>query len=606
MAVETPPAKRKRLSWTIDEKLKVLQELDDGTKLTAASNKYGIPKSTLSSMKKNASSIRSFKAVSLEMGMNRSPKSTRLGNFDKLEKALHLWVTQKMRLGEDVSGPVLWDKASSLAKRLHGEDTPFTASDGWKYRFCKRHGLRIGQGVCKQKTTARQEPTALEFVDLVQKLVEDEGLSGEQLFNCTRTGLSFRQLPVQTAGSATANVAVSYADSEAERVTLALCANAAGSCKLPVQVSGSAEKPELLAAIGSSDPTIAAEYGKEDTLMPTATLRKWFHGSFVPRVRKHLTSLSLEPRAVLLLDSSRAYPKCTDLASDDGLIVVNYIPAVDDDTIQPMSQGVAEAVHQRYRLKLLQRCTSTVPLEQFLNSVDMALVASLAAESWAEVTQLTLLKSWRNLIPVPGYASTNALADIAETQQQTKRFDDARTSLANLGLENSSAAVTRFLHVGDIQPAFHVLTEDDICDVVLSGTGEYEACYAPTTGTASSQEKHHKTQSHSSSSTSTTGALAASNSGCSDNAPAVTVVTDELDQSGAGSHAHGQQAQGTAAASTTLATAAGPIVSHEEAARMFEQCFRWLQQQPDSRVSEIAVLCELRDSALKKAANITH
>ena len=72
--MSAPPAKRKRVVLSIDDKLKVVRELDAGSSLMMLASKYGVSKSTISDIKKQAASIRSYKEQTAEMGMKRSAK----------------------------------------------------------------------------------------------------------------------------------------------------------------------------------------------------------------------------------------------------------------------------------------------------------------------------------------------------------------------------------------------------------------------------------------------------------------------------------------------------------------------------------------------------
>ena len=49
-----------------------------------------------------------------------------------------------------------------------------------------------------------------------------------------------------------------------------------------------------------------------------------FHDSFVPTVRRKLSSLGLEQKAVLVLNNSPAHPNAEDLVSEDGKIIAHY------------------------------------------------------------------------------------------------------------------------------------------------------------------------------------------------------------------------------------------------------------------------------------------
>ena len=84
-----------------------------------------------------------------------------------------------------------------LHDRLHAGEAvaPFKVSKGWLYRFCNRHGLRqlSFQGEKLSSDAAAPEP----FKELV-KLMEDESLTLEQLYNCDETGLCYQMLPDKT------------------------------------------------------------------------------------------------------------------------------------------------------------------------------------------------------------------------------------------------------------------------------------------------------------------------------------------------------------------------------------------------------------------------
>ena len=51
------------------------------------------------------------------MGMKRDAKVIQLGNYEELEKALHVWFLQKQVQNVEVSGPLLSEKALELAIR---------------------------------------------------------------------------------------------------------------------------------------------------------------------------------------------------------------------------------------------------------------------------------------------------------------------------------------------------------------------------------------------------------------------------------------------------------------------------------------------------------
>ena len=86
-----------------------------------------------------------------------------------------------------VSRPVLCEKAAQL---LHdGESVPpFQARRGWLRHFCQRHRIwQLSlQGEKVSSDTTKVEPFKMQL----QKLLELEALTLEQLYNCDETGLA--------------------------------------------------------------------------------------------------------------------------------------------------------------------------------------------------------------------------------------------------------------------------------------------------------------------------------------------------------------------------------------------------------------------------------
>ena len=78
-------------------------------------------------------------------------------------------------------------------------DSEFTASKGWLWRFCKRHGIRE---LSLQGEKLSADATAIDpFKRKLQEVMEKEGLTLEQLYNRDETGLYYRMLPAKTLAS---------------------------------------------------------------------------------------------------------------------------------------------------------------------------------------------------------------------------------------------------------------------------------------------------------------------------------------------------------------------------------------------------------------------
>ena len=102
--------------------------------------------------------------------------------------------------GCPLSGPILQEKAKSL-NLLMGGDPNFSASIGWFDRWKKRHGIRQ-IGICREKLSA--DPAEVKrFQEKFFKIVEEEELTPDQIYNCDETGLNYKMLPKRTLAPST-------------------------------------------------------------------------------------------------------------------------------------------------------------------------------------------------------------------------------------------------------------------------------------------------------------------------------------------------------------------------------------------------------------------
>ena len=397
---EAVKTKRKRVVLSIEDKLEIIKLIDKSVSYTIICEQYGIGRSTVGDIKKNRAKIISFKKNLVEMGCtSKKAKVMKLSTNDELDKAVYVWFKQKRMEGVPVSGPMLCEKAVQLNLLLGGEST-FVASPGWKWRFCRRHGIR-NLSIHGEKLSSDKK-AADEFVSSFSKFVKDQNFSLDQVFNCDETGLYFRLLPEQTLAASFEKSAEGRKKSK-DRVTINACSNASGTIKLPLHLIGKAKRPRCFKGVNMN--LLRVKYsGQKNAWMDSGLFHEWFHDCFVPYVREKLESLGLEKRAVLVLDNCSAHPSAEDLVSDDGKIFVKYLPANVTALIQPMDQGVLKSLKLRYKKKLLRRLLIEDDMGgsivDFLKGVNMNTVANLVAEAWDEIKPSTLRKSWRKILPL--------------------------------------------------------------------------------------------------------------------------------------------------------------------------------------------------------------
>ena len=111
---------------------------------------------------------------------------------------MYTWFIQRRSTGTPISGPLLQEKAKHFSSQLHvNGETPdhesFKASTGWLDKFKDRHGIR-NLSIQGKKLSAAEE-TVEPFLQKLQKMIEERGLTPEQIYNADETGLLWKCLP---------------------------------------------------------------------------------------------------------------------------------------------------------------------------------------------------------------------------------------------------------------------------------------------------------------------------------------------------------------------------------------------------------------------------
>lgn len=158
-----------KIVLSISDKLEVIKLLEQSVSYAIICERFGIGRSTVGDIKKNREKIIYFKKETEGMGMKIEPKMMKLSNNVQLDKALYVWFCQKRMEGVPVSGPMLCEKAKLLHQLLHIEQ-PFVASEGWKWRFCRRHGIR--NLALKGEKLSADQPAADEFALTFSRFIE--------------------------------------------------------------------------------------------------------------------------------------------------------------------------------------------------------------------------------------------------------------------------------------------------------------------------------------------------------------------------------------------------------------------------------------------------
>lgn len=161
------------------------------------------------------------------------------------------------------------------------------------------------------------------------------------------------------------------------------------------------------------------------------------------------------------MDNAPSHPNESVLKSDDGLIVVKFLPPNVTSILQPMDQGVISSMKRHYRAGLLR--TLAIENENLLTFwKNMTVLDAIEGinQAWLKVKPITLARSWRKILRVEGELSNSFVEDtfdvseIVPAIQNLKEFNEVDT-------EN----LTEWLLIDSKEPGYEFINDDDIITI---------------------------------------------------------------------------------------------------------------------------------------------
>ncbi|XP_004697687.1 jerky protein homolog [Echinops telfairi] len=381
-------AKRKRVVLTLKEKMDICARLEKGENRKALMQEYNVGMSTLYDIKAHKAQLLRFFAGSdsqQALERRRTLHTPKLGHLDRV---LYEWFLVKRAEGVPVSGPMLIEKAKGFYEQMRLTE-PCVFSGGWLWRFKARHGIKKLDAACEKQAVNRQ--AAEQFCGFFQGLVAEHGLSPEQLYDAEETGLLWHCL----SHPAPEGHPAPGLQQGRDRLTVLLCANAAGSHKVKPLVVGKCRGPRALQ--GLQHLPVAYRAQGHHGWVDKEIFADWFHHVFVPSVHEHFRTVGLpsDGKAILLLDNSQAHPPEAALVSDN--IFTIFLPAGVASLIQPMHQGVRRAFLRSF-------LSPPAPLQDFHPRYSIHDAVLTVACAWGAVPSVLLRRAWRKLWPAAVFA----------------------------------------------------------------------------------------------------------------------------------------------------------------------------------------------------------
>ena len=453
----------KRKAYTIQEKLDIITRIRKGETQSKVSRETSVPESTLRGWLKDEVKLREFvHTVEESDGLRR--KKARVASCVALDTAVLNWFIKERQTGLPISGPVLKAQAEKFDKSINGPDSEFSASQGWLWRWQKRH--RVSQMKIVGEKRSADENGAARFPSKLLDFIDEHGLCDEQIYNPDETGLYYRMLPDRTLAMKSDGRKGEGFKLAKDRTTMLFCCNKTGTHKLQPLCIGKFASPRCFHHVNMN--TMPIKYTSSGNAWMTAAIfQDWYQKTFVPAVRRHLRERGLKEEALLLLDNCRAHPPAEKLRSADGRITVMYLPPNTTSIIQPLNQGVISSFKRHYRRELVKEIVlSELDVTPFLKQFRLKEMFFVAGRAWETVTAKTIENCWMEGL-APAFPKT---PDNDETDAETEDFLGFNTDEIAMAERRLADQLNADESVSDLIEEW--ATIDQLCPVVADKSDE--------------------------------------------------------------------------------------------------------------------------------------
>ena len=458
---------------TLETKMEIVRELQGEKSQRIVAEKFGVAKSTVGDIWKYRQKIEDCVLSSESLVFAKKRCIVRDPKFELVDAACWKWFCQQRSKGAPVSGVLLQEKARVFFAKLYLDADPesFKGSTGWLRKFNLRHGIK--NTALRGEILSANMSAVGPFREELQKLVESEGYSRDQIFNADETGLWWRLTPSSSLNSAGKTRAANFKKAK-DRVTLLACANASGTHRLPLMLINKSRKPRCFKHIDMNNLPVHY-YAQNKSWMDCRLFTEWFHERFVPSVRKFCRDKGIEEKALLLVDNAPSHPSSATLHSEDGRVKTLFLPPNTTSVIQPMDQGVLDPCKKRYKRKLLSHIimeneSPHLSVPEILKKVTLKDVVYWISAAWNEASNDSLSKAWKHLLPE---------SDTPETSEDSTPSNEVCSDMvdmaAPLGPDVQEAFAEWF--DSDSSDAGHQIIEDDeiVADVLAQGNSDNES-----------------------------------------------------------------------------------------------------------------------------------
>ncbi|KAK3878580.1 hypothetical protein Pcinc_016793 [Petrolisthes cinctipes] len=307
-----PSPKVQRKGITIEEKIKVLVALSKGNGASSVGRQFGLSESSVRTIKKNEEKIR---AAYASPDISKSKLHLKSAVYTEMESALTLWMEDMRRRKLSLSGPMVQEQAFKIQSQIAAkqgksiEETKFTASTGWLYKYMKRTGTK---NIAMTGEAASADYGAAEEM---KNKMKEINYSPQQVWNCDETGLYWKRMPMRTYIMKNEEKAPGLKVSK-QRLTVLLMANTAGTEQLKPLVIHRSARPRAFKNVFISKLPVIWRANKK-AWMTSNIFEEWYVEYAIPGIENVNKKHNMANRAMVITDNASSHSKHLCTVSDD-------------------------------------------------------------------------------------------------------------------------------------------------------------------------------------------------------------------------------------------------------------------------------------------------
>ena len=381
----------------VQKKLDVIEMLDKGKTQREVAAELGVSKTQVLNISRCRAALYKRQLTS---------KVAKFGKFADIDKAVFDWFC-RVRTPVGLRKPLPVSLAALQARARHEARLRnvhnFKASDGWVRRWRKRFNVPPSvhlHGEAGDICLIDAEKK----MDVLRSQLSEGGYALQNIFNMDETGLFYRALPKRSYVLPDVDVRQKGRGTKAltakDRVTLVLCCNATGTCKVAPLMIGTSKNPRCFKKQRPPFPYTSQPNAWSDG----ERFKFWFNDVFLPCIRKWTDS-----KVALLLDGFSGH--CKDIGDPKGQVSVLFFPPNLTSMYQPLDQGIISAVKCTYKYCVLDRLLTGIDKYDELHLMASHIVAGCRGleyclppnlldtaiiwkKAWDELDQSVIVSCW--------------------------------------------------------------------------------------------------------------------------------------------------------------------------------------------------------------------